>query len=296
MLGTLGLGSAPGQKAGYEPIDDSEAFALLDRAWDSGVRDVDTALSYGSGTAVRRLSAWQADRGHRLSVAAKLGRPLRDASIVADYSLDGLRRELDDYHDLNLSTDTILIKDPPAELFSGVALSDMLAILREHAGASGVGLASHRHDLCRDFSPPFLGFVVQLEANAVNWVVAERTVTWLSARGADVWAMQPLAAGVLAASAAKLDALHRDDWRNAISPEVRRMLYEQAAPVAASLRSAAPDLTVATSAILFLLGAPGVGRVVLGPRTCRQLDDLLFAGELFADDRGQELVARVGAE
>ena len=55
-----GVGSAPAFFG--QGIAEDEAFAIMDRAWASGIRWFDTGDAYGGGTSERWIGAWRADR------------------------------------------------------------------------------------------------------------------------------------------------------------------------------------------------------------------------------------------
>jgi D-threo-aldose 1-dehydrogenase len=50
----LGLGCAPIGGL-YEPVSDADAYAVVEHAWERGLRLFDTAPLYGSGLSERRL-------------------------------------------------------------------------------------------------------------------------------------------------------------------------------------------------------------------------------------------------
>jgi len=78
VLGTVQLGIPYGRRSGAEPMPEEKVQAILDRAWHAGVRQFDTAESYG--TAAERLSAWLSSslRASESSVVTKV--PLGDAA------------------------------------------------------------------------------------------------------------------------------------------------------------------------------------------------------------------------
>jgi D-threo-aldose 1-dehydrogenase len=107
----LGLGCAALGNL-YREVDDADARATVQQAWDAGVRFFDTAPLYGHGLSELRLGAALAgsvaDRADAV-VATKVGRlleagPPGDTIFAAmppvrpvyDYSADGIRRSLDD--------------------------------------------------------------------------------------------------------------------------------------------------------------------------------------------------------
>jgi aryl-alcohol dehydrogenase-like predicted oxidoreductase len=88
-----GVGSAPAFFGQGE--SEEEAFALMDAAWEIGVRAFDTADAYGGGRSETWIGRWLAARGHRPVLATKVFN-----SVVGDPSDRGLapdriRRQID---------------------------------------------------------------------------------------------------------------------------------------------------------------------------------------------------------
>ena len=107
-LSRLGLGTAP-LGGLYEPVSDKEAYAVVDRAWELGLRFFDTAPHYGSGLAERRLGAALRERAReQFVISTKIGRLLRPGApdpvfrgapacaSVFDFSYEGALRSLDE--------------------------------------------------------------------------------------------------------------------------------------------------------------------------------------------------------
>lgn len=110
-LTRLGVGGAP--MAGlYAPVSDDAAHALLQAAWQAGLRYFDTAPYYGHGLGEHRLGAFLRDCPRdEFVISTKVGRLLHpDASVRPmdngwaqplplrphyDYSYDGVMRSLD---------------------------------------------------------------------------------------------------------------------------------------------------------------------------------------------------------
>ena len=110
-LPTLGFGAAPLGNL-YRPMTDEDANALLQAAWDAGLRYFDVAPLYGFGLSERRLGAFLRSKAREdFIVSTKVGRVLvpnegwhaqRDYFIdapsfepVFDYSYDGITRSLE---------------------------------------------------------------------------------------------------------------------------------------------------------------------------------------------------------
>lgn len=138
----LGLGGASIGGL-YRDVPDDEAVALVEHAWDAGVRYFDTAPLYGYGRSERRFGRALAARPRDAFVlSTKVGRLVREAAalppgvdidrqdldgtpdayyadvgtrrIVFDYSADGVRRSLEESLDrLGLDrVDVAYIHDP----------------------------------------------------------------------------------------------------------------------------------------------------------------------------------------
>lgn len=76
-LGRLGFGAA-GLGNMYRELTDDDAFAVLEAAWDAGIRYFDTAPHYGLGLSERRLGAFLATKPRdQFVVSTKAGRLLR---------------------------------------------------------------------------------------------------------------------------------------------------------------------------------------------------------------------------
>ncbi len=118
-LGRLALGTAP-LGGLYEPVPEETAHAVVERAWELGVRYFDTAPYYGSGLAERRLGAAVRHRPREeLVVSTKIGRLLRPGAAnwdgaYFDFSFDGALRSLEaSLVRLGLDrVDVVLLHDP----------------------------------------------------------------------------------------------------------------------------------------------------------------------------------------
>ena len=111
--GPLGYGAANLGNL-YTAMTDDEAWAVLEAAWDGGIRYFDTAPHYGLGLSERRLGAFLATKPRQqFVVSTKAGRLLRPSPETAhlldrandfavpaelqrvwDFSRDGIRRSL----------------------------------------------------------------------------------------------------------------------------------------------------------------------------------------------------------
>jgi aryl-alcohol dehydrogenase-like predicted oxidoreductase len=77
-----GVGSAP--EFFGQGIDEEGAFALMDAAWEMGIRHFDTADAYGGGRSEAMIGRWCAARGVRPAITTKTFNPM---SAGADHGL-----------------------------------------------------------------------------------------------------------------------------------------------------------------------------------------------------------------
>lgn len=130
-LSTLSFGSSALGNL-YTAITDEEATAVVDAAWDAGIRTFDVAPHYGRGVAERRLGAALSRRPRdEFVLSTKVGRLLLDdpsagpdteagfvvdnhVRRVRDHSADGVRRSIEDSLDrLGLDrVDIVHVHDP----------------------------------------------------------------------------------------------------------------------------------------------------------------------------------------
>jgi D-threo-aldose 1-dehydrogenase len=168
----------------YTPIEDADAIATVERAWDLGVRLFDTAPLYGYGLAERRLGAVLAKRPRdAFALSTKVGRLVRrideigptadvdpqaidgreDAyyarsepvRMVFDYSADGVRRSIDESL-ARLGVDRIdiaLIHDPDTHWEAAIGEAfPALARLREQGVVRAIGAGMNQAAMLARFA------------------------------------------------------------------------------------------------------------------------------------------------
>ncbi len=69
-----GVGSAP--ELFGQGLDQAQAFALMDAAWELGITHFDTADAYGGGRSELMIGAWMRDRGMRPRLTTKTFNPM----------------------------------------------------------------------------------------------------------------------------------------------------------------------------------------------------------------------------
>ncbi len=151
----LGLGSAPLGML-FQPVEEEAALAVVERAFELGVRLFDTAPLYGSGLAERRFGRVLAARPRESFVlGTKVGRLLRAGEPVFDFSYEGAKRSLaESLERLQLDrVDILHIHDPDAhyeEALSGAYRA--LAELRRQGVISAVGAGMNQAPMLARFA------------------------------------------------------------------------------------------------------------------------------------------------
>jgi D-threo-aldose 1-dehydrogenase len=165
-LGKLGFGGANLGNL-FTAMSDEQAHAVLEAAWESGIRYFDTAPHYGLGLSERRLGAFLATKPRdEFVVSTKVGRRLvpspetsdeldeeggfvvpADQRRVWDPSPDGVRRSLDESLErLGLDrVDVLFLHDPdeyPDTEASVASAVPALVALREEGLVRAVGIGS----------------------------------------------------------------------------------------------------------------------------------------------------------
>jgi D-threo-aldose 1-dehydrogenase len=164
-LSTLGYGAANVGNL-HRELTDEQAWAILDAAWECGIRYFDTAPHYGLGLSERRLGAFlQTKPREEFVVSTKAGRLLRpnpdhaggldtDNSFHVpdtlrrewDFSEAGIRASLDESRErLGLDRVDILFLHDPDVHSVDLALSDALPAmerLRAEGAVTSIGVGS----------------------------------------------------------------------------------------------------------------------------------------------------------
>src|SRR3954453_23992594 len=86
-----GVGSAP--EFFGQGIDEDGAFALMDAAWELGLRHFDTADAYGGGRSEAMIGRWCAARGVRPAITTKTFNPM-DAGADSGLAPERVERQL----------------------------------------------------------------------------------------------------------------------------------------------------------------------------------------------------------
>ena len=196
-LGLIGIGKPWGHAPKPVPSD-REAHALLEYAFDLGIRYFDTAPSYGDGVSEIRLGRFAKSLAAEVTIATKMGEHWDAAANepYADHAYDALRRSLDRSIDRLGRIDILqLHKTTPAAL-----ASDDVSRAWEYARSLGITrIGPSASDLesarCALADPRFS--VLQVPYNSTNTTFAD-IFDAAATRGIHAVVNRPLAMGALA--------------------------------------------------------------------------------------------------
>jgi D-threo-aldose 1-dehydrogenase len=268
-LPRLGLGTAP--IAGlYAAVDDETALAVVERAWELGVRYFDTAPYYGSGLAERRLGRGLRERPRdEYTLSTKVGRLLRSGGsgwegAYFDFSHDAALRSLEaSLERLGLDrVDIALVHDPDDHYDEALAGAfRALASLREEGVVRAIGVGMNQTALlcrfAREADPDC--FLVAGRYTLLDRSAADELLPLCAERGIAVIGGGVFNSGVLAGGGTY-------DYQTAPPDVVER------ARALADL-CAHYDVPLAAAAVQFPSRHPAVSSVLVGCRSPAEVEE-----------------------
>jgi D-threo-aldose 1-dehydrogenase len=290
-LGRLGLGTAP--LAGlYEAVDEDTAYAVVDRAWELGIRTFDTAPYYGSGLAEQRLGTALRDRPRNdFVVSTKVGRLLRPGTSAwpgapalegyFDFSYDAALRSLEESLErLGLDrVDVALVHDPDDHYDEALAGAyRALARLRDEGVVRAVGVGMNQSELlcrfAREADPDC--FLLAGRYTLLDRSGADELLPLCVERGIAVIAAGVFNSGVLAGG-------NTYDYESASNDVLERV--ERLRATCAGL-----DVPLPAAALQFPLRHPAIATVLVGCRTPEEVaEDVRLLEEELPPALWQEL-------
>lgn len=288
-LTPLGFGTAPLGNL-YRKIEDVDAQATLDAAWEAGIRYFDTAPQYGLGRSEQRVGeALTRFDPNALTLSTKAGRLLADCApenvtpeafvdvpqkrIVFDYTYDGIMRSVDAsiarlgsdkidllfLHDIDATTHGKDGEDHNLrQLFSGGGYR-ALTELRDAGRITGIGAGVNEWQICERLlgEADFDGFVLAGRYTLLEQDPLETFLPLCLRRDVGIILGGPYNSGILATGA--VDGAHYDyaPAPEAILQRVRKL--EQVC--------AAHNTPLIAAALQFPLGHEAVKTVIPGAST-----------------------------
>lgn len=280
-----GIGSAPeffGQGEGEE-----EAFALMDAAWELGVRWFDTADAYGGGRSETAIGKWIEATGRRPRLTTKTFNPMTagaDSGLARDRILRQVESSLDrlgaESVDLYLAHEF----DPDTPLEETMAAFEQLV---EHGLVGAYGLSNFDAAQLRAALEAGKPSYVQNSYSLLDRQDDDELVPLCVERGVNYQAFSPLAGGWLTGKYRRGSPPPAGS-RMTMRPEPYRHLDDER--IYAGLdrfAQAAAERGVSMTALGFAwaLASPHVDSIVVGPRRPDHLSAILERVRLSAAER-----------
>ena len=315
----LGFGTAPLGNL-YRAIRDEEAQAILETAWEAGVRYYDTAPLYGLGLSETRLNRFLRGKNRDDYVlSTKAGRLMRVCGAdertgigkwfevpnrreVYDYSYDGIMRSLEfSFERLGVDRVDILYvhdlcvfthgskeaSDARIDEFMGSGYDAMIS-LRDQSVVKAIGGGINEWEVCQTLAErgDFDLFLLAGRYSLLEQEALESFLPLCSSRGIGIVIGGPYNSGVLA-SGPTPGAFYNYD---PAPPEI----LERVGRIEAVCRS--HDVSMIDAAFQFPLMHPSVVSVIPGGQSLGQMESNLRAAQasippaLWADLRDQGLL------
>src|SRR5690349_9334090 len=275
-LGTWQLG------ADWGDVEEADALAVLDAAYDAGVTFFDTADVYGDGRSESLIGSWlKANAGSGVTVATKMGR--RVDQIPENYVLDNFRA-WNDRSRGNLGVDTVDLVQlhcPPTPVYSSEEVFDALDTMVAEGRIRNYGVSVETVDeaLTAIRRPGVAS--VQIILNAFRLKPLDEVLPAAAAAGVGIIARVPLASGLLSGRYTLETSFAADDHRsyNAhgeafdVGETFSGVGLEAGADAAAefaAITGGLPGGTPAQWALRWVIQQPGVTTVIPGARSTAQ--------------------------
>jgi aryl-alcohol dehydrogenase-like predicted oxidoreductase len=296
-LGTWQLGADWGE------VDEADAFAVLDGAYEAGVTFFDTADVYGDGRSESLIGSWLREHpGSGVTVATKMGR--RMPQEHENYSLEHFRAWTDRSR-TNLGVDTldlVQLHCPPTSVYSDDRVFDALDTLVDEGAIAAYGVSVEKvAEALTAIARPHVASV-QIILNAFRLKPLDQVLPAARAAGVGIIARVPLASGLLSGRYTLETQFAPDDHRNFnrhgesfdVGETFSGVDYETGVRAAAEFtelaRDAAPERTAAQVALAWVSTQPGVSSVSPGARSPEQARANAAAGSIELPEEFDESV------
>ena len=297
-LGTWQLGADWGE------VSETDAYAVLDAAVESGVTIFDTADVYGDGRSEQLIGRYLQERPDAsVFVATKMGRRL--PQLPENYSAENLRA-WNDRSRQNLQVDTldlVQLHCPPTALYSMDRIYDDLDAMVAEGRMRHYGVSVETVDeALTAIARPNVASV-QIIVNAFRLKPLDAVLPAAQDAGVGIIARVPLASGLLSGRYTRETTFAENDHRNYnregnafdVGETFSGVDYDAGVEAAQkfSALAAEHDLAPATAALAWLVHLPGISTVIPGARSPEQARMNAAAGNV--EPLGDDFHARVVA-
>ena len=274
-LGTWQLG------ADWGDVREDDALAVLDAAYESGVRLFDTADVYGDGRSEQIIASFLHRSGvDDVVVATKMGRRINPQD-PRNYTLDNFRAWTDRSR-ANLGVDTldlVQLHCPPTAVYDDDAVFDALDTLVDEGRIASYGVSVEtRAEALAAIARPGVASV-QIILNMLRLGPVAEVLPAAQAAGVGILARVPLASGLLSGKYDETTTFPANDHRTYNRHGEAFDVGETFSGVdfgtgLEAVRRLAPlvpaDVTMAQFALRWVIDQPGVSTVIPGARSAEQ--------------------------
>lgn len=277
----IGLGTWGISGAGYGPVDSKEAETIIHTALDHGVNFIDTADSYGNGSAEELVGkVLESRKDSETIVATKFGWDFYDirgirSNLTPEYirfaayqSLKRLKRDRIDIYQIHC---------PRSDKIHKYAVYDTLERLKKEGIIRYYGISiRYKNDGFRAIE---MGGVstLQLPYNIINTESEDTIIPDGAKNGIGIIAREPLASGLLSGKYNVCSKFHKKDHRHGWS---REFLANQIELVKKLKNGSSKDSSLIQEALRYVIRNKNVSTVIPGCRTVEQVKENLLYNEL----------------
>jgi aryl-alcohol dehydrogenase-like predicted oxidoreductase len=281
-----GIGSAPELFGRGE--SEQEAFAIMDAAWDAGIRWFDTADAYGGGRSESAIGAWIRATGNRPRLTTKTYNPM-DTRQDHGLAPDRIRRQIEtslerlgvDRVDMYLAHEF----DPQTPYSESAGAFERL-VEEGTTGAYGISnFDAEQVVAALEAGRPSL---VQNEYSLLERSDEDGVLPLCAERGLDYQAFSPLAGGWLTGKYRPGEP-HPEGSRMTLRPGP--YLHLDAEHVHRGVERLAERGEPATLALGWVISNPAVTAAVVGPRRPEHLEPALAARDLYLSPGERDEIA-----
>jgi aryl-alcohol dehydrogenase-like predicted oxidoreductase len=282
-----GIGSAPAFFGQGETRE--EAFALMDAAWELGIRLFDTAASYGGGRSERWIGEWMAERGRRPVVETKVFHSVTGDPSDRGLAPERIRRELEgSLGRLGLErVELYLIHAPDPDTRLELTLRTLDELVREGKvgaiGASNVDAEYLERALALSDAEGLVRFQwVQNSYSLLERHDASDVLPVCEREGLGFTPFGPLAGGWLTGKYRRGAPLPEGSRMTTRPEAYERFLDDRTFDALEAFEAAARErgVDMAALALAWLLADDRVTSVIVGPRRPEHLDPVRAAIDL----------------
>lgn len=296
-LGTWQIGG------GWGTVEDSDAFAVLDAAAETGVTFFDTADVYGDGRSEQLIGRWRAaNPDWSGTVATKMVRRAPAPSL--EHATEENFRQWVDRSRKNLGVDTldlVQLHCPETPVLESDAAYDALDTLVDDGRIAAYGVSVETCDQALTaIARPHVASV-QIILNAFRQKPIEAVLPAAAQAGVGIIARVPLASGLLSGRYTKDTVFAEDDHRtfnrNGEAFDVGETFagvdFATGVDAAAEFSQLAQDagLQPTVAALAWVAQQPGVTTVIPGARNAEQAHSNSAAGDV--PDLSEDFLAKV---